>query len=177
MPLRSYRGVRPSLGQRVYVAESAVVIGNVEVGDDASIWYGTVVRGDVNTVRIGARTNVQDNCTIHVTRDRWSTTLEEEVTVGHAAVLHGCVVETGSLIGIGSRVLDGSVIGARSLVGAGALVTPGTRVPPQSLVLGSPARVVRPLNEEELAGLERYWKNYIEYKNEYIAEEGTLESD
>ena len=169
MPLRRYKESEPALGERVFIAESAILIGDVTMGDDSSVWYGSVVRGDVNSIRIGARTNIQDNCTIHVTRERWSTTLQDEVTVGHAAVLHGCVVESGSLIGIRATVMDGCVIGARSLVAAGSLVTPGTRIPPQSLVLGSPAKAVRPLNDEELDSLERYWRNYIEYKNEVIS--------
>lgn len=169
MPLRSYLEHQPSIGERVFIAESAWVIGRASLGDDASVWFGTVIRADVNSIRIGARTNIQDNCTIHVTRDRFETILANEVTVGHGAILHGCVVEEGCLIGIGSRVLDGSVIGAQSLVGAGALVTPGTRVPAGSLVLGAPARVVRSLDENERADLAHFWQNYIEYKTEYLA--------
>ena len=169
MIVRPYLDRSPSLGRNVFIAETAVVIGDVTLDDDVSIWYGTVVRGDVNSIRIGARSNVQDNCTIHVTRDRFGTVLHEEVTIGHGVVLHGCVVERGALIGIGARVLDGAVVGERSLVGAGALVTPGTRIPPRSLVLGAPARVVRPLDESEAADLERYWNNYLEYKTNYLA--------
>lgn len=169
MIVRPYLDSRPTIGRNVFIAETAVVIGDVVLEDDVSIWYGTVLRGDVNVIRIGARTNVQDNCTIHVTRERFATTLHEEVTVGHAAVLHGCVVEAGALIGIGSRVLDGAVVGEKSLVGAGALVTPGTRIPPRSLVLGAPARVVRALDESETADLEHFWRNYIEYKTNYLA--------
>lgn len=173
MPLRPYLGKRPTVGRDVFIAETAVVIGDVTLGDDVSIWYGSVIRGDVNAIRVGDRTNIQDNCTIHVTKDRWSTTLHEEVTVGHGVVLHGCVVERGSLVGIGSRVLDGAVVGERSLIGAGALVTPGTRIPPRSLVLGAPARVARTLDESEAADLERYWRNYLEYRSNYLQEPET----
>lgn len=169
MIVRPYLDHTPSIGRNVFVAETAVVIGDVVLEDDVSIWYGTVVRGDVNAIRIGARSNVQDNCTIHVTRDRFATTLHEEVTVGHGVVLHGCVVEAGSLVGIGARVLDGAVVGEKSLIGAGALVTPGTKIPPRSLVLGAPARVVRSLDEAEIADLEHFWRNYLEYKTNYLA--------
>jgi carbonic anhydrase/acetyltransferase-like protein (isoleucine patch superfamily) len=121
----------------------------VEIGPDASIWYGTVVRGDVNRIRIGARSNVQDQCTVHVTRDRFETWIDEDVTVGHRAVVHGCRVGAGALIGIGAIVLDGAVIEPGALVGAGSVVTPGTVVPGGMLALGVPARPVRALDADE----------------------------
>lgn len=170
MLIRAYKGKTARLGERVFIAETAVIIGDVEIGDDASIWYGTVVRGDVFHIRIGARTNIQDNCTIHVTSNRWPTIVADEVTFGHGVIAHGCVVEHGALLGIGSRVLDGSVIGEESLIGAGALVTPNTKIPPRSLVLGSPARVVRGLDAEELENLKYFHLNYLEYKETYLAE-------
>jgi carbonic anhydrase/acetyltransferase-like protein (isoleucine patch superfamily) len=126
-----------------------VVIGDVEIGPDSSLWYGTVVRGDVHEIRIGARTNLQDQCVVHVTRGRFATHIGDEVTVGHRAVVHGCTVEEGALIGIAAVVLDGARVGAEALVGAGALVPPGMQVPERSLVLGVPARVVRSLSADE----------------------------
>jgi gamma-carbonic anhydrase len=168
MIIRSYDGREPRFGQRVFVAENAAVIGDVELGDDVSIWYATTIRGDVNGIRIGARTNVQDNCTIHVTHNDWATVIGEDVTIGHGAIVHGCTVHRGALIGMGSRVLDGAVIGENALVGAGALVSEGMQVPPRTLVLGVPARVKRPLTDEEVAHLERSWKHYVEYKDKYL---------
>jgi len=172
MIVRAYEGKKPRLGDRVFVAENAALIGDVEVGNDCSIWYGTTVRGDVNFIRIGSRTNVQDNCTIHVNHDRWSTVIAEEVTIGHGAIVHGCTIKRGALIGMGSRVLDGAVIGESALVGAGALVPEGMEVPPRVLVIGVPARVKRPLTDEELAKLEESWKHYVAYKERYLNDEG-----
>ena len=168
MILRSYDGKMPRLGARVFVADNAALIGDVELGDDCSIWYSTTVRGDVNAIRIGARTNVQDNCTIHVTHHDWPTSIGEDVTIGHGAIVHGCTVQRGALIGMGSRVLDGALIGESALVGAGALVPEGMQVPPRTLVLGVPARVKRPLTPDELAHLERSWKHYVEAKDKYL---------
>jgi carbonic anhydrase/acetyltransferase-like protein (isoleucine patch superfamily) len=127
------------------------------------------VRGDIHYIRIGDRSNVQDNSVIHVRNGSHPTILEQEVTVGHSVTLHGCYVERGSLIGIGSILLDDVRIGARSLVAAGSLVSPGTIIPPRSLVMGFPAKVKRPLTDEEVAGLEVFWKNYVEYTHEYRA--------
>jgi carbonic anhydrase/acetyltransferase-like protein (isoleucine patch superfamily) len=172
MLIRSYKGMHPKIGERVFIAETAAVIGDVEIGDDASIWYGTVVRGDVHHIRIGARSNIQDNCTLHVTNGRWPTILHEDVTIGHGVIAHGCVIERGSLIGMGSRLLDGVVVGEQSIIGAGALVTQGTIVPPRSLVIGFPAKIVRSLTADELQHLRTYVPNYLEYKETYLAEQG-----
>jgi carbonic anhydrase/acetyltransferase-like protein (isoleucine patch superfamily) len=169
MIVRSYDGKHPRLGERVFVAENAALIGDVELGDDCSIWFGTTVRGDVNSIRIGARTNIQDNCTIHVSHERWSTTIGEDVTVGHGAIVHGCTVGRGALIGMGSRVLDGAVVGESALVGAGALVAEGMIVPPRVLVVGVPARIKRPLTDDELARLEQSWKHYVDIKERYLS--------
>lgn len=169
MIVRPYEGKHPRIGARVFIAENAAVIGDVEIGDDCSIWYATTVRGDVNGIRIGKNTNVQDNCTIHVTHLDWPTVIGENVTIGHGAIVHGCTVENGALIGMGSRVLDGAVVGESAMVGAGALVPPGMQVPPRTLVVGVPARVKRPLTAEELAHLENSWKNYVQYKEKYLA--------
>ena len=169
MIVRPYDNKTPRIGARVFIAENAAVIGDVEIGDDCSIWFSATIRGDVNAIRIGRNTNVQDNCTIHVTHEAWPTTIGENVTIGHGAIVHGCTVENGALIGMGSRVLDGAVVGESALVGAGALVPEGMRVPPRMLVVGVPARVKRPLTEDELAHLENSWKNYVQYKEKYLA--------
>jgi carbonic anhydrase/acetyltransferase-like protein (isoleucine patch superfamily) len=165
----SLRGKTPVLGANVYLAPGAVVIGDVEIGPDASVWFNAVVRGDVERIRIGARTNVQDNATIHVTRDRWPTILGAGVTIAHGAVVHGCTVGDHALIGIGAVVLDGAEIGAECLIGAGALVVPGSKVPRGSCVLGSPAKVIRPLRPEEIAHLHDSASNYVRYAQEYRA--------
>jgi len=169
--IRAYKGIRPTLGHRVWVDSSAQVIGAVELGDDASVWMNTVVRGDVNRIRIGARTNVQDNCVLHVTAQH-PTTLGEQVTVGHSVVLHGCTIGRLCLVGIGAIVLNGAVVGEESIVAAGALVPEGMVVPARSVVMGSPAKVRRPVSEEERAGLRRYAENYVGYKDDYRAGEG-----
>lgn len=169
--IRGYKGIRPTLGARVYVDVSAQVIGAVALGDDASVWMNTVVRGDVNRIDVGARTNVQDNCVLHVTSEH-PTVVAEDVTVGHSVTLHGCVIERLCLVGIGAIVLTGAVVGEESIVAAGALVPEGMRVPPRSLVMGVPARVRRPLTDEERAGLRRYAQSYLGYKETYRAEAG-----
>jgi carbonic anhydrase/acetyltransferase-like protein (isoleucine patch superfamily) len=149
------------------VDPSAQVIGDVQLGEQASIWCNCTVRGDIHHIRIGDRSNVQDNSVIHVRNGTHPTILEEEVTIGHSVTLHGCYVERGSLIGIGAILLDDVRIGASSLVAAGSLVSPGTIIPPRSLVMGFPAKVKRPLTDEEVIGLEVFWKNYVEYTQEY----------
>jgi len=153
---------RPRVDPVAWVADSAVVVGDVVIGPEASLWFHAVVRGDVERVRIGARTNIQDNATVHVTRDRWPTILGDGVTVGHNAVVHGCTVGDHCLIGIGAIVLDGAVLERECLVGAGAVVTPGTHVPAGSLVLGQPARIVRPLRPEEIQRLHESAAGYVE---------------
>ena len=170
MILRPYGGKEPRLGQRVFVAESAALIGDVELGDDASVWYGVVLRGDIHYIRIGARSNVQDNAVFHVEHGVAPAVLAEEVTIGHAAVVHGCNVGRGALIGIGAIVLSGATIGEQALVGAGAVVQEGMQVPPRTLVVGVPARVKRELTAEELNRLEGSWKHYVDYKDRYLAE-------
>jgi carbonic anhydrase/acetyltransferase-like protein (isoleucine patch superfamily) len=169
---RAFNNVSPKVHRTAFVADDAVVIGDVEVGEDSSVWFGSVIRGDVNYIRIGARTNIQDLTVIHVTTDTHPTVLEDEITVGHRVVLHGCHVESGCLIGIGAILLDGVRVGARSLVAAGSLITPGTSIPPQSLVMGSPARVKRELTDEELANLARSWRGYVDLKNKYLTTDG-----
>jgi carbonic anhydrase/acetyltransferase-like protein (isoleucine patch superfamily) len=168
--IRPFRGVHPQIHPTAYVEPSAQVIGDVHLGAEASIWCNCTVRGDMYYIRIGDRSNVQDNSVIHTRTGAHPTILEEEVTVGHSVTLHGCYVERGSLIGIGSILLDDVRIGTMSLVAAGSLVSPGTIIPPRSLVMGFPAKVKRPLTDEEVAGLELFWKNYVEYTHKYREE-------
>ena len=168
--IRPFRGVHPQIHPTAFIADSAQVIGDVQVGEQASIWFGTVARGDMYYIRIGDRTNVQDNCVLHTRTGEKPTVLEDEVTIGHSVTLHGCHVEKGSLIGIGSIVLDDVRVGTQSLVAAGSLLSPGTIIPPRSLVMGMPARVKRPLTDEEVANLDRFWQNYVEYSAMYLNE-------
>jgi len=168
MSIREFQGKKPRLGDGVYVADYAAVIGDVELGNDVSIWFGAVVRGDVHFVKIGSRTNVQDNTVIHVSVGTNPTVIAEEVTIGHAAIVHGCTVKRGALIGMGSRVLDGAVVGESALVGAGALVPEGMQIPPRTLAVGVPARVKRELTDDELAHLEMSWRHYVDLKDEYV---------
>lgn len=167
----AFRGATPKFGTGVYVASTAVVAGDVTVGEDSSLWFGTVVRGDVGFVQIGRATNIQDLSVVHVTGGSANTVIGDEVTVGHRAILHGCTIEDGCLIGMGAIVLDDAVIGEGSLVGAGALVTPGTRIPPRSLVLGSPAKVVRPVRDHEGRMGRDGAAHYVELAREYLAME------
>ena len=169
--IRAYGGKRPELGRGVFLAETSAVIGDVIIGDETSIWYGTVVRGDVMPIRIGARTSIQDNTVIHVTSDFSGTIVGSDCTVGHGAIIHACTIEDLCLIGMGSIILDGAVIGRGSLVGAGALVTPGTIIPPESLVVGSPARVKRPINDKEREQIAYGAKHYVELAARYLAGE------
>lgn len=164
-----FKNQHPRIGQRVFIAENAAVIGDVELGDDVSIWYGAVLRGDMHHIRVGKRTNIQDNCILHVTQDTWPTILEEEVTLGHGVIAHGCVIRRGCLIGMRATILDGAEIGQDSLVGAGALVTEGMKVPPRSLVLGMPAKVRRQLTDVEVDRIHLNFQHYLDYKEVYLA--------
>lgn len=165
--IRPFNDILPRVHESVFIADDAIVIGDVEIGEDSSVWFGSILRGDVNYIRIGARTNIQDGTVIHVSSRTHPTTLEDEITVGHRVTLHGCHVESGCLIGIGAILMDGVRVGPQSLVGAGSLLTPGTQIPPRSLVLGSPARVKRELTDDEVAFLDRSWRNYVELKARY----------
>lgn len=168
--IRPFRGVFPQIPESAYVDVSAQVIGDVHLGEQASVWCNAVLRGDMFYIRIGDRSNIQDNCVVHTRTGSHPTVLEDEVTVGHSVTLHGCYVEHGALIGIGSIVLDDARVGAQTLVAAGSLISPGTVIPPRSLVMGVPARVKRPLTEEEIVGLEAFWKNYVDYVPKYKSE-------
>lgn len=166
----AYKGISPRLHPSVLVLDGAAIIGDVEIGEGSSVWPGTVIRGDVCHVRIGARTNVQDGAVIHVTTDTNPTIVGDDVTVGHRAVLHGCTIKDRCLIGIGAIVLDGAEVGPDAFVGAGALVTPGTVVPPGTLYLGAPAKLKRPLGPAEIAGLLESAAHYVEVSAQYRAE-------
>ena len=165
--IKPFDSIHPKIHETAFIADDAIVIGDVEIGEDASVWFGSIIRGDVNFIRIGARTNIQDATVIHVSSKTHSTVLEENITVGHRVVLHGCHVETGCLIGIGAILMDGVRVGANSLVAAGSLLTPGTQIPSNSLVMGSPAKVKRELTNDELAYLDKSWRNYVELKKYY----------
>jgi carbonic anhydrase/acetyltransferase-like protein (isoleucine patch superfamily) len=168
---KSYHQMSPSLGERVFVADTARVIGDVVIGDDSSVWFGTVIRGDVHHIRIGRRVNIQDLSVLHVTTDRYATIIADDVTVGHRAVLHGCQIEQGALVGMGAIVMDDAVVGRQAMVGAGALVTPGTVIPPGMLALGAPAKVVRPLTEQEKEHLLKSAETYQALARDYLTEQ------
>ena len=158
-----YENLSPRIGKDVFIADGAVISGDVELGDFVSVWYNTVVRGDVHYIRIGERTNIQDGSVLHVTHDTNPLIIGKGVTAGHAVKLHGCSVEDFSLVGIGAVVLDGAVVGHHSLVAAGSVVTPGFRIPPGTMVAGVPAKIIRELSEEEMAGFEESAERYVGY--------------
>ncbi len=165
--IRPYRNISPRIHCTAFVEESAQVIGDVVIGEESSVWFNAVVRGDVNYIRIGHRTNIQDLSVLHVTHDTHPLVVGNEVTVGHGVTLHGCTVRDRCLIGMGAVILDGAVIGEESIVGAGALVREGMTVRPRTLVVGVPAREARTLTDEEVERLRRSALNYIAYMNEY----------
>ena len=166
--LRPYRGVLPRVHPTAFIDDSAQVIGDVEIGEESSVWMAVVVRGDVNAIRIGRRTNVQDGTVVHVMIDTHPTTIGDNVTIGHAAVVHGCTIEDQCLVGMGAILLNGAHIGAQSIVAAGALITEGMKVPAKSLVMGSPAKVKRLLTHAEIAEIQAYADRYVGYRLEYL---------
>jgi carbonic anhydrase/acetyltransferase-like protein (isoleucine patch superfamily) len=153
MGIRSFQGVAPRLHSSVFVAEGAHVIGNVEIGEESSVWYNTVLRGDVNTITVGARTNIQDLTMVHVDRGTHPTRIGDDVTIGHHVVIHGCTIGNRVLVGIGAIVLNGVVIEDDAFIAAGSLLIPGTRVPSGAMVMGSPGKVRRQLTDAEREGL------------------------
>ena len=165
--VHSFRGIAPKIHPTAFLTPSSQVIGDVTIEADASIWFNVVVRGDVHWIKIGEGTNIQDGSILHVTHKKAPLTIGRNVTVGHMVTLHGCTIGDFALIGMRSVVMDDAVVGAESIVGAGALVTQGTHVPERSLVLGSPAKVVRPLTPEELAFLRKSAENYKQYVRWY----------
>lgn len=171
-----YRQYQPQVGKGGWVAPSATLIGDAILGEDVSLWFGTVVRGDVHRIRIGARTNIQDLSIVHITQhtgaerddqDGHPTLIGSDVTVGHRVILHGCTVGNLCLIGMGAIILDGAVIGEESIVGAGSVVTPGKQFPPRSLIMGTPAKVVKEVSAAQIQEMQASWRRYVALKNEY----------
>jgi carbonic anhydrase/acetyltransferase-like protein (isoleucine patch superfamily) len=164
----------PQVGEKSWIAPSADIIGNVTIGEDSSIWFGTVIRGDVHKIEIGDRTSIQDLSMVHVTHykkddmsDGHPTIIGDDVTIGHKVMLHGCTIGNGSLIGMSATILDGAEIGEGSIVGAHSLVTSGKKFPPRTLIMGSPAKVVRELSDDEVEGLLAHAQRYVKFKDEY----------
>jgi carbonic anhydrase/acetyltransferase-like protein (isoleucine patch superfamily) len=166
--LRPYRGQMPRVHPTAYIDSSAQVVGDVEIGEESSVWMAVVIRGDVNRIRIGRRSNVQDGTVVHVMKDTHETTIGDHVTIGHAAVIHGCTIEDRCLIGMGAILLNGARIGEGSIVAAGTLVVEGMVVPPRSLVMGSPGKVKRALTDAEVAGIQTYADRYVAYRLDYL---------
>jgi carbonic anhydrase/acetyltransferase-like protein (isoleucine patch superfamily) len=166
--LRPHRGRLPRVHPTAFIDDSAQVIGEVEIGEESSVWMSTVVRGDVNWIRIGARTNVQDGTIVHAMIRTHPTAIGDNVTIGHGALVHGCTIEDRCLIGMGAILLNGAVIGTGSIVAAGTLVVEGMQVPPRSLVMGSPGRVKRSLSDAEVADIQAYADRYVGYRLDYM---------
>ena len=166
--LRPYKGVSPRVDPGAYIDTSAQVIGDVEIGAEASVWMNAVVRGDVHWIRIGARSNIQDGTVVHVMNATHPTTIGRDVTIGHAAVVHGCTIGDRVLIGMGAILLNGVTIGDDSIVAAGTLVTEQTTIPPRSLVMGSPGKVRRQLSDAEVASILQYSERYVTYRLDYM---------
>src|SRR5690349_4404964 len=167
--IRTFQGIRPTIPASCFIEDSGVVIGGVVMGEQCSVWFHAVIRGDVHYIRLGDRTNVQDLCMLHVTHDTHPLIIGNDVTIGHNVVLHGCTIKDRVLIGMGAIIMDGAVIGENSVVGAGALIVEGTIVPPKSLILGSPAKVKRAVTDKELAWLKESAQNYVRYAKQYLS--------
>ena len=168
--IRTFQGIKPTIAETAFIEVTALVIGDVVIGADSSVWFNAVVRGDVHSIRIGSRTNIQDLSAVHVTHETHPTVLGDDVTVGHHVVLHGCTIKDRVLIGMGAIIMDGAVIGEDCVVGAGALVTERTTVPPRGVILGAPTKVKRPVTEAELAWIRESANNYVEYARQYLAD-------
>ncbi|PID47703.1 MAG: gamma carbonic anhydrase family protein [Proteobacteria bacterium] len=173
--LHKFKNTSPKIGKNVFIAPSADIIGGVEIGEDSSVWFNCVLRGDVHFIKIGKRTSIQDLSMLHVTHykkpdksDGHPTIIGDDVTIAHKVMLHGCTIENACLIGMSATILDGAVIGYESIVGANSLVTKHKKFPPRSLILGNPARLVRSLSDAEVASLYKSAKNYVEFKNFYM---------
>jgi len=162
-----FKGKTPQIHSSVFIADGAKIIGDVEIGEMSSVWFNAVIRGDVNYIRIGDRTNIQDGSVLHVTRRTHPLIVGDDITIGHNVTLHACEVKDRCLIGMGAIVMDGTEVGEDSIIGAGALVTGGTIIPPRSMVLGSPAKVRRSLTDEEVLRIKRSAENYVEDINNY----------
>ena len=166
--IHPFQGMAPRIGSRVLVAPTATVLGDVTLGDDTSVWFNCVLRGDVNAIRVGARVNIQDFCCLHVTNSRWSLTLEDEVSVAHNVMLHGCTVRRGALIGMSSTLMDGVEVGEGCLVAAGSLLKEGFQAPPGTLVAGWPATVRGDLAARQQELVKSVWARYVRYKEAYF---------
>jgi carbonic anhydrase/acetyltransferase-like protein (isoleucine patch superfamily) len=173
--IRSYRGKRPEIAASAYIDPAAVIIGDVVLGQDSSVWPCSVIRGDVHYIRIGARTNIQDGSVLHVMRDEYPLILGDDVTIGHGVTLHGCNIESRCLVGMGSIILNGVTIGVGSIVAAGTLLLERTAIPPGSLVVGHPGKIKRALTPIDQAAIDAYAQRYVEYKNIYREEPADAE--
>jgi len=176
----NFKNFTPKIAKGTWIAPSADVIGDVDIGEDSSIWFGTVVRGDVHFIKIGSRTSIQDLSMVHITHhkkedksDGNPTIIGDDVTIGHRVMLHGCTIENACLIGMSATILDGAVIGTESIVGASSLVTKGKKFPPRSLIMGSPAKVIRALTNEEIEELYASAARYVTFKKEYQVDESS----
>jgi carbonic anhydrase/acetyltransferase-like protein (isoleucine patch superfamily) len=165
--IRVFKDKLPQIDSSAYIEESANIIGDVVIGDKSSVWFNTVIRGDVNYIRIGEKTNIQDSCVLHVTKDTHPLIIGNEVTIGHNVTLHGCIVKDRCLIGMGAIILDGAEVGEDSMVAAGCLVKEGMVIPPKTLAVGVPARIARTLTDKEVKKIKQSARNYIDYANSY----------
>lgn len=163
--IRDFQGKYPKINKSCYVADTATIIGDVTLEDNVNVWYGTVIRGDVNYVRVGKNTNIQDNTVVHVDSGGYPTVIGENVTIGHGAIIHACTIGSNTLIGMGAIILDGAEIGENVIIGAGALVPPGKKIPSNSLAVGSPAKVIRELGEDEVEKRAHHAHRYVELAN------------
>jgi carbonic anhydrase/acetyltransferase-like protein (isoleucine patch superfamily) len=167
--IRPFRGMLPRVHATAYIDDSAQVIGDVEIGEESSVWMCVVIRGDIHRIRIGRRTNVQDGTVVHVVRDTHATTIGDEVTIGHGAIVHGCTVDDRCLIGMGAILLNGVTIGHDSIVAAGTLLPEGTAIPPRSLVMGAPGKVKRELRDGDLTSIRDLADRYVSYRLDYMS--------
>lgn len=165
--ITAYQGQLPTIAESVFLADGARIIGAVTLEPNCSVWFNTVLRGDVHSIFVGENTNIQDNTVVHCTYQKFPTRIEKNVSIGHLATIHGCTIEQGCLIGMGAIIMDGAVIGAESIVGAGAIVTQGVKIPPRSLVLGSPAKVIRQVTDQEFEKVFATTLRYLEYAKGY----------
>ena len=166
--IRAHRGRLPRVASNVFVDDSAQVIGDVEIGEESSVWMGVVIRGDVNWIKIGRRSNIQDGTIVHVMTKTHPTTIGDNVTIGHGAIIHGCTIEDQCLIGMGAILLNGAHVGTGSIIAAGTLLVEGMKVPPRSLVMGSPGKVKRALTDAEVLDVQAYADRYVKYRLDYM---------
>jgi len=169
--LKSYRGIAPIVADNAFIEDTAMIIGDVVIGSDSSVWFHAVVRGDVHFIRIGHRTNIQDLSLLHVTHDRYPLTLGDDITIGHRVILHGCTIRDRVLVGMGAIIMDGAVVEEDCIIGAGSLITERSQIPPKSLVIGFPAKVKRTLTDDEISWIKESATNYSRYAQYYLADQ------